>query len=354
MKTEIMVQDKKYQRCLVMAGGGFHFGYYLAIHAALCEAGQAPDLLLASCGGAIAAALIQNLADVGERRNWLASPQMYDFWRSVQSTRHARVTHAFGAAMQRRFLGHQARYVPDLFEDYMFEIPPQLPLPPMASTSQVAVAIVAGKLNFGVDAVGSLRAGRKLFSEVVFCPERAAGLVRGMTAPLSHALYGDNTIAADILTDVEMPLADAVRASISDMYYFRCHRHPSGDYLGGVVDLFPIEMAHRLADSVVMERKGGYDKTYDQPALRTVLGFDGNLRLNQVLAQPADYWVNTADMEQVLRQQRIYQKIIWLRNRIEIAVPGSFAQYVQIIDAQWAFGYQRGRMALGLAAGACC
>lgn len=342
-----MAQEKKYQRCLVMAGGGFHFGYYLGIHAALCEANQPPDLLLASCGGAIAAAIIQNLPDDGARRSWLASPQMYEFWRSVRSTSRARVTHAFGAAMQRRYFGHQVRYVPDLFSDYMFEIPPQLPLPPLAPASLgVAVAIVAGKLNFGVDAVGSLRAGRKLFSEIVFCPEQAAGLVKGMTAPLSHALYGDNAIAAPILTDVEMPLADAVRASISDMFYFRCHRHASGDYLGGVIDLFPIELAHRLAQCVVMERKGGYDKTYDQPALRTVLGFDGNQRLSQVLAQPADYWVNTADMEQVLRRQRIYQKIIWHRNRIEIAVPQTYAQYVQIIDAQWAFGYQRGRMSL--------
>ena len=343
-----MTQEKKYQRCLVMAGGGFHFGYYLGIHAALCEAGQRPDLLLASCGGAIAAALIQNLEDDAARRRWLASPQMYDFWRGLQSTPRARVTHAFGSAMQRRFLGHQARYVPDLFQDYMFEIPAQLPLPPLvASADAVAVAIVAGKLNFNAQQVGSLRAGRKLFSEIVFGPARVAALVQGMTAPLSAAADGNNAIAAPILTDATMPLADAVRASISDMYYFRCHSHASGDYLGGVVDLFPIELAHRLADSVVMELKGGYDKTYGQPALRTVLGFDGNLRLNQVLAQHADYWVNTADMEQVLLRQRIYQKIIWTRNRIEIAVPGSHAQYVAMINAQWAFGYQRAQLALG-------
>jgi hypothetical protein len=54
---------KPYKRCMVMGGGGFRFGIYIGMYAALRQAGKAPDVLLASCGGAIAAAIIHNLPD---------------------------------------------------------------------------------------------------------------------------------------------------------------------------------------------------------------------------------------------------------------------------------------------------
>ena len=330
---------------MVMAGGGFYFGYYLGIHAALCESGQRPDLLLASCGGAIAAALIQALPDDAERKAWLSAPQMHQFWRGLKSTPKAKVTHAFVNAMRRRFWGHNAKYIPDLFHDYMFDIPADLPLPVLTDKT-VDVAIVAGKLNYAEHEVGQLRGDRKLFSEIIFCEQRAADLLHEFSVPLSDARFGDNAIDAQLLTDVVMPVADAVRASISDMFYFRCHSHASGDYIGGVVDLFPIEVASHLADSVIMEVKGGYDETYGIPAIRTVLGFDGNQRLQHVLGQHADVWVDTSDMEQVFLQQRIYQKIIWRKNLIQIVAPASYEDYVRMIEAQWEFGYQRGRLGL--------
>jgi len=330
---------------MVMAGGGFHFGYYLGIHEALCQAGKRPDLLLASCGGAIAAALIQTLPDDAARRAWLSSREMYQFWRNLKSTSRAKITHAFAQAMRRRFSGHSAKYIPDLFNDYMFDIPAALPLPAL-SQKTVDVAIVAGRLNYAEREVGQLRGQRKLFSEIVFSEQRAADLLQEFPAPLSHARYGDNAIDPDLLTDAAMPLADAVRASISDMFYFRCHCCAAGDYVGGVVDLFPIELASHLADSVIMELKAGYDSTYGIPAIRTVLGFDGNARLDHVLQQHADVWVDTSDMEKVFLHQRICQKLVWRKNLIQIVAPATYEDYVRMIAAQWQFGYRRAMAAL--------
>ena len=328
-----------------MAGGGFHFGYYLGIYAAMCESGRRPDVLLASCGGAIAAALIQSLPSDKERRAWLSAPQMYQFWNSLKSTRRAKVSHAFAHAMRRRFFGHSAKYIPDVFNDYMFEVPEKIPLP-VPDVAYVDVAIVAGKLNYTQGEVGELRGDRKLFTEIIFCGQRSADLLHLALCPLSAPVFGEHAVAPELLTDVSMPMNDAVRASISDMFYFRCHSHSTGDYIGGVVDLFPIEVAHQLADSVIMELKGGYDEMYGIPAIRTVLGFDGNHRLNHVLKQRADVWVDTSDMEKIFLHQRIRQKVMLTKNKIQIVTPKSYADYVKMIEAQWEFGYQRGMLSL--------
>jgi len=342
-----MNQSNKYQHCLVMAGGGFHFGYYLGIYAAMCESGRRPDVILASCGGAIAATIVQALPNDADRKAWLCTPQMYEFWRGLKSKQNARMTGAFVRAMKRRFFGHNAKYIPDLFNDYLFEIPEQLPLPVRAANTQhVDIAIVAGKLLYAENEVGQLRKSRKLFSETIFCEERAAALVSKLEAPLSSSQFGDTAVAPQLLTDVTMPIADAVRASIADMFYFRCHSHVSGNvinnYVGGVIDLFPIEVASHLAENVTMELKGFYDRTYGLPAVRTVLGFDGNQRLQHVLQQHADAWFNTSDMENYFFKQRIRQKVIWHKNKIDIVAPPTFDAYLKIIEAQWQYGYQRG------------
>lgn len=333
-----------------MAGGGFRFGYYLGIYAALRDANKTPDLLLASCGGAIAAALIQSLPDDTQRKDWISSPDMFQFWCGLKSSRQATIMRAFSAAMKRRIFIKNAVVIPDLFNDYMFDVPASLPLPEAVSgNTDTAVAIIAGQLLFAENEVGQVRGDRKLFAETVFCAPRTAALLQGMRSPLSEESFGNNAIASGLLTDVDTPIAEAVRASISDMFYFRCHTYQANHYIGGVIDLFPIEVARRLADQVVMELKGPYDQLYSIPALHAVLGIDGNHRLEHVLQQYAEQWIDTSDMEQVLLKNQIDKKIVWRRNKIELAMPKNYDDYLTMIDAQWQYGYQRGVAGLALA-----
>lgn len=326
---------------MVMAGGGFRFGYYLGIYAALCETGRAPDLLLASCGGAIAAGTIQAFPDNAQRKAWLSSPAMYQFWLQLKSNEQASISRALLAALKRRFFVKKAAIIPDLFHDYLFEVPEVLPWPeiPLVN-SDLDVAIIAGKLLYGETEVGQPRGSRKLFAETVFCSPRSAALLQGASSPLS--VDGDNAIAAQLIADTTMPMAQAMRASVSDMYYFRCHSYAGENYIGGVIDLFPIEVAKQLAEQVVMELKGPYDNFFSLPALRTVLGIDGNQRLRHVLQQSADLWVDTSDMTRALVENQIYKKVLWQKNKIKLIMPPSYEHYLKMIDAQWQYGYQRG------------
>lgn len=338
-------KDNRYRRCMVMAGGGFRFAYYLGIHAALVDAGKKPDVLLASCGGAIAAAIIQGLPDDQQRKEWVQSPQMYAFWKTMKATPRATVSRALLGALHRRLFARDALHIPDLHHDFLFEIPPGLPLPSNDYPDMPAVAIIAGKLLYQQIEIGQLRAGRPLFVETVFCNERTAQMVNGMPSPVSPSYLPTSAIDHHIEADTQMPIGEAARASVSDMFLFRCHQYQVAEYIGGVVDLFPIEIAHRIATSVVMEVKSGYDASFDQPALKAVVGFDGNLRLSKVMQQHADQWVYTADMEKALPNPQVDRKIYLLKNRIELEVSPSYETFRDTIEAQWQYGYQRGSAA---------
>lgn len=342
-KLSLIMAEQKYQRCMVMAGGGFRFGIYLGMYAAARDCGRTPDLLLASCGGAIAAAAIQALPDDRQRKAWLSSPEMYQYWCGLKSSSQAGIARALFNAARRKLSRARAPTIPDLFADYLFETPPPMPAPQASlSKSPVSVAIIGAKLLFGPTEVGRERAGRKLFAETVFCDARTADLLRGMPSPFIHPQWGEHTISAQLLTDVVMPLREAVRVSIADSFYFPCHDVGGQRYTGGMVDLFPIEIAKRLAHETMIEFKSGFDQTFAIPAWRAVLGLDGNQRLKHVHGQTAETWVDTSDVSRVLARQQIQKQLDWRRNQIRLRAPADHDTYVRHIEAQWTYGYARG------------
>jgi len=338
--TPMSTPPQPYQRCMVMAGGGFRFGIYLGMFEALRQAGRAPDVILASCGGAIAATIIRNLPDDAARRAWLTSPDMYRFWCGLRSTPRAKLAGTLLRAARRRLSPSPAPLVPDLFGDYLFELPPQLPFPPEPARPTVDVAILGGRLLFGPEQVGQPRAGRKLYAETVFCGERAAALLAGMDSPLSDPRWGRHAVARELLTDGSVPVAAAARISISDMLYFRSQRHGAHEYIGGVVDLFPVEIARRLASEVVLEFKEAFEQMFSIPAWRSVLGLDGNARLRYANSQLADMRIDSSDVSAALPSP-LLQKLDWRRNRIELAMTPDHASFVELMDAQWRYGYER-------------
>jgi hypothetical protein len=339
-----MLNKHQYARCLVLAGGGFRFGYHLGIHAAAEETGKAPDLLLASCGGAVAATAIQRLPDAAARKEWLASREMYEFFASLRSTSRAAPLPMLAGAT-RRWLGRAAApVIPDLFDDHLFSLPTTLPLPPPAAVPHDGpdVAIVGARLLFGRRDIGLPRGGRALYAETVFGNERVAALLAGMAGPVADQRWSGGAISTRLELDTAMPVEDVVRISLADMVYFRCHQYCRDYYTGGVVDLYPVELARRLATHVTMERKPEPDAWLVAPAWRSVLGIDGAARLRHVHAQPADVWLDTLDMALALRGQGIAKAFRWRENRLRLVAPATYAAYQAQVDAQWQYGYRKG------------
>lgn len=340
-----MERTEKYRCCLVLPGGGFRFGYYLGVYAAAEDSGHQPDMLLASCGGAIAAAVIAGLPDTQARLDWLQSADMYCFLRNIQPTDSATPLRVLGGAVG-RWLDHaMASRITDLFRGYLFDLPTAPPLPGVTRGCGPAIAIVGARLLYRACDSGMKRGDRQLFAEIVFCPRRAAALLHGSAAPAADPRWSGGAIAPILELECGMPVAEAARISMADMVYFRSHAWAAQHYTGGVIDLFPIELAHRLADEVVMERKAPFNPLLALPALRSVLGIDGAARLRHVHSEHAHVWVDTRDVTRALRDHSIRKKVDWRRNRISLLVPDTHAAYTAQVRAQWEYGYRKGMAA---------
>lgn len=336
-------QTAQYHHCLIMGGGGFRFGYYLGMYAALADAGKKPDLVLATCGGAIAAGIIKSFPDDAARKNWLCSENLYEFWRAHRVNPHATVTRALGGVIKRWTLGAGVRSIPDLHQDYQFDIPADMPLPPAGTppAQGLDVAIVAGRLLYAKDETGAPRGQRHLFEQTVFANERVARLLERMPAPASSPERGAATVSKTLGVKTDMPLAHAVRASVSDMYLFRCHEHQGAHYTGGIIDLQPVELAQSLANHVTLECKSPYNRLIEQPAMRSVFGADGNRRLRSIQQIPNLTWIDTSDMEAELPSTPVTRRIHWHRNRIGLETPLTHREYVLLMRRQWKYGYER-------------
>lgn len=339
-----MTCEQKYKHCMVLAGGGFRFAYYLGMYAAAEECGDPPDLLLATCGGALAAAIICGLPDHASRKAWLASPQMFEFVRGFTPGPGANLSVAL-AGLVGRAIGRSPRVVPDLFQDYMFALPGPLPLPAQAHSGAPDWAMVGTRMEFGQGDVGRPVGQEPLFTQCLFGNGRVAGLVHGMASPMHATPWGSKLIAPGIDANVDMALDVGARVSMSDVVYFPCCHHAGRDYSGGLVDLFPIEVAHRLAARVTMERKAPYARFSAAPALRAAFGIDANARLRHVLGQPAHRWVDTSDVASSLRNDCVGKGIRWRTGRFELRPPTRLADYQAQVDAQWKYGYARARAA---------
>jgi hypothetical protein len=339
-----MTAAEKYQTCMILSGGGFRYSYYLGMHAAVAETYQVPDLLVGTCGGAIAAAIIQGLPNNQQRKEWICSEHMYDFWCGFKANQKARFTHALWRALKRKFNSQPAPVIADVFNDYLFEIEQYVPLPPLTQPEpDIAVAIIAGKILYNAADVGKPRDHKKLFQEIIFCNGRSKQLLSGA---LSSVADSNNAIAAEVLLDITMPVNEAARASVSDMFYFRCHHYQSQHYIGGAINLMPIETAKQLAHKVIAEIKCPYDNNFAIPALRAAFGIDGNQRLNAVLREFADLWIDTSNMQLALKSARIQKKLNWIKNRIELVPPPSYTEYVRMVETQWQYGYDRAALAI--------
>jgi predicted acylesterase/phospholipase RssA len=344
-----MQEGRVYRRCMVLAGGGSRLGVYLGMYAALLEQDAVPDLLLATCGGAMAAAIIQCLPQPRDQLDWLASPAMHRWWSSAQPTHHATPVRVLWGLVRRGLAPWPAPRVVDFATEHLYHFPTPDFLPPSVGPGCAAgldVAIIGARWLAAPETRGRPRHGRPLLQQVLFGPPALRSALQDLSAPCGASAWPGSAVldALDFVHDAS--LATAASLSMRDAYYFDPLHWRGHDYMGGMVDLFPIEIARRLASEVVMEFKSPFNRFTAAPGWRAALGISAHQRLRQVHAQRPDVRIDCSDIRRAL-PERLYS-IRWdgFGRPLQVRAASESAHYRRVVQAQWDFGYVRASEAL--------
>ncbi len=377
--------NKPYNRVQLFSGGGSRFGYYLGSYAALVKHDLAPDIIVGTCGGSLSALLVQIAPDPKQLQQLVQSRELY---RVIKAIRHV-ATHEANTRLKlrysanaiqrwrlsRQFFSSKRQYQADSYEQLLEELQ-QLAmfrvdneaqwldellqfLPVASDTNSLKntapdIAIIASRLQQTDDAFGATNSKPQL-QELLFAPKRL--LLADSNALTTNTLTSsvhdtaNERINQSVKMLTEWDMATAVRASMADMYYLPpIHNIDLGWCLGGVINLTPIELTCTLADSVFAETKASYDSWLATPAIKRIFGFDPNQRLAQVHGFSSPmlhhsqnnsqlHWLPFADNGQQLIGS--VRKRFSLKQMTVELIHYEYDGFVQTMQAQWQYGYQR-------------
>lgn len=334
-----------YQRAVLFSGGGTRFGLYLGMYAALEELGLKPDLLIASCGGSLAAAIIQAFARDAERKSYLQSEEFYRFFCGHKLTEQRHLGKLGLYVLKKQCDKRSAPYLEDVFDRYLVkmehDLSPLLPTLNRPFSEEIPSIIIGSKMLFDRSVVGERRGERKLYQKILMGNTTALASVSLNNIQIRDENYDKSAVAPTIAINSAVTLLEAVRISMSDMFYIEPVRQNGEYYAGGAIDLVPVELAQSLAAEVICERKQPY-KLQEEGLVRAVLGFSGNQRLRDIDQQFQKIrWIDTRDAAEQLAGNYCKKGIDWRRFEITLSLPTGLDEFAAAMEAQWNYGYRK-------------
>lgn len=151
-----MKKLQKYKRAVVFSGGGSRFAIYGGIFSAMEDRGYIPDLIIGTCGGAMASAIINSFETNNERKEYMKSLELYNFIKSLKLTKE-KMLYRIGIDCKLREL-RKNLYIENIFDKYLVDIPEDLEkyLPSLnrQKNSITGTAIIGSKILFSKDETG--------------------------------------------------------------------------------------------------------------------------------------------------------------------------------------------------------
>ncbi|MFP3597891.1 patatin-like phospholipase family protein [Chryseobacterium sp. SIMBA_029] len=337
--------NEKLNRALIFSGGGTRLMIYLGIFAALEESGMKPEVLIASCGGAFAATVINAFPDTLSRKDYLTSEEYYRFVSQTTLTKHRKLYEIGLFSLKKLINNKNAPYIEDVFTRYLVEMNQNLAedFPSLQHTQlsqEIPTVIIGSELLFSPAETYQKRNDKKLYQKIIFTDPQTAKRIR----PEKVMIHSENLqksaieIIPKLKTDVSM--LEATRISISDMFYVAPALLHGTYFAGGAVDLIPVELARHLADQVIIEKKQSYSPV-EEAFVQAVLGYSGNKRLEEIEQQAPDLQIDTMNIKQVLKGHYIKKSIDWKKFEIALSFPKSYKQFVEDQEKQWQYGFDQ-------------
>lgn len=337
--------NQKFEKAVLFSGGGTRLIIYLGMFSALEELGMKPDVLIASCGGAFAATVINAFSDNLSRKQYLQSEEYYQFVLKTTLTNHRKLNKIGLFTVQKILNKKNAPFIEDIFSRYLVQMNQDLSeyfpsLKKVNFSQEIPTLIIGSEILFHPEEVNHKRNNRKLYQKIIFTdPETAKKIIPSQIIINSENLKSS---AIENLPKIEtkFSMLESTRISISDMFYVEPAFIYRKYFAGGAVDLVPIELAKHLANEVILEKKQAYNKT-EEAFVRAVLGYSGNKRLQEIEKLPPDFQIDTVNIKQDLQGHYFKKQINWRKFEIDFSSPKNYSQFKQDMERQWQYGFNQ-------------
>lgn len=340
-----MIKDSnKYNSAIVFSGGGTRFTIYCGMYAALCELGKKPDIIIGACGGAVATTIIKSFTDIKDQKLYTQSRELYEFVKNTTLTKDRYLSKIGLFTLKKIFNKLNAPIYEDVFNRYLVDINQDISteLPSLAVNRNDAIStiIIGSQILIDPSRVNTYRNGKKIYKKVLFTDTETALRLNQETIAIKSKNYIESAVDPSVKIITNVPNCIAMRISLSDMFYVKPVFWNNNYYAGGAIDLLPVELAKHIADNVIMEKKKGYN-LLEESLVRSVLGYSGNKRLEEVYSQHINHWIDTSDIKTKLKNHYCQRKTNWLKLRIDMKLPKSYDQFCEDMEIQWQYGYDK-------------
>ena len=362
---------KPFKRAMIFSGLALDFTAYIGLYDAAVDNHCEPDLIIATSGGAVAAAIIAAYPDKAERLKYLESEEFFDFLNSVtiEEARPAPYLAQLVRWFPRKY--GLAPLTPDLFARPLASLPPpaennsfNIPFPTRAKGPRII--LIAGRMDYTKG--NALRPGRKLFTETWFTDALTGAFLEGFNSPVATR-YPRCSIACPVSVEKENLVADGLKASIAEPHLLVPTCVDGKWYTGGAIDLWPVELAASLAEETVLPKLGNLTRIVET-IFGSVFQYSNRKRLQDIekntVATRVDMEDNREAMKEVsfwfnirldrmagrndtscLSHRRSSSGYLIPRPRIYYKGPKDYDDVLYRVGVQYEYGYRCGQKSLG-------
>lgn len=335
--------DEKFKRSVIFSGGGTRLMIYLGIFAALDELGMKPDILIATCGGSFAATVINAFPDHVSRKEYMKSEEYFEFVSKTVLTKHKKLSEIGLFSLKKCFDKRKAPFIEDIFNRYIVEMPQDLSecFPSIKNTQfskEIPTLIIGSELLFNPQEIQQKRNEKKLFRKVIFTdPDTAKGIHPEHMAVTFNS-FKESAVEENSKVITDISILDSTRASISDMFYVSPALLHQSYFMGGVIDLVPLELAQHLSKEIITEKKQPYT-SIEEALIRSVFGFNANERLQETNHIKSDFQIDTTNIKNELKGHYMEKSINWRKLELDFSFPKSYQQFAKDMEMQWQYGF---------------
>lgn len=335
---------EKFRKAFVLSGGGTRSAIYLGMFAALEELGMSPDVIIATCGGAFAATIINSFPDHKSRRQYLKSKEYFEFVLNTRLTKEKKLNKIGLLTLQKILDKRNAPVIEDIFNKYLVEMNQDLSrdFPSLQSqfSEEIPTIIIGSEVLFDPLEVGNKRNGRKLFQKIILTDPKTARRIDLDKILINSNNFKNSAIEETPKVKTDFSMLEGTRISVSDMFYVKPFLSDGRYYAGGAIDLIPIELAKHLADKIIIEKKQTYNLV-EESLVRSVLGYSGNNRLQEIADLKPDFEIETSNIKQILNGHYIKKSVDWRKLEIALSLPKTQAEFANNMELQWQYGFDQ-------------